>query len=250
MKTVVFSGTADGRALCEWLTAEGADVTVCVATEYGASLMKGARVRAGRLGCEEMKDVIRGCSVVIDATHPYAEKASENIASACAECGAEYLRLLREETPCPGAVLAESVRGAAEFLRDKDGYVFVSTGSKELHEFAPIGSRVRARALDTAEVRKRCGSLGLDRMIYKDPPFSYEDDIRDMRGCRWLVTKDGGRAGGTETKLRAAKALGMDVIVIKRPQEPRGGLVYGEMKRYLAERIGGAAEDEDKSGQP
>ena len=35
MKIVIFSGTTEGRALSRLLAEQGAEVTVCVATEYG-----------------------------------------------------------------------------------------------------------------------------------------------------------------------------------------------------------------------
>ncbi|MGN0182352.1 MAG: precorrin-6A/cobalt-precorrin-6A reductase, partial [Candidatus Ornithomonoglobus sp.] len=96
MRAAVFSGTGDGRQLCDLLAAQGHDVTVCVATEYGASLLDGIRVLVGRLEVPEMCDVIRDCDIVIDATHPYAAQATKNIKKACETEGKKYLRLIRE----------------------------------------------------------------------------------------------------------------------------------------------------------
>lgn len=249
MRAVVFSGTADGRALCEWLVSEGAEVTVCVATDYGASLIDGADVHTGRLDKEGIGKVIADCDIVIDATHPYAEKVSENILSACTGCGKKLLRMLREEIPCGDAVYVGSVREAAEYLKNTVGAVFVSTGSKELHEFADIKDRVKARVLDTEEVRRKCGGLGMEGIMYKDPPFTYEENVKDFDGCGWLVTKDGGRAGGMTDKLRAARKLGMNVIIVRRPREKSKGYSYEEIKRYIS-GIGGVSKSEDKGGQP
>ena len=36
---------------------------------------------------------------------------------------------------------------------------------------------------------------------------------------RWLVTKDGGAAGGFEEKVRAAEKNGVQMVVIRRPKE-------------------------------
>ena len=38
-KILLFGGTGEGRALAEWLLAEGIPHTVCVATEYGETLL-------------------------------------------------------------------------------------------------------------------------------------------------------------------------------------------------------------------
>ena len=85
-KICIFAGTSEGRALAEGLN--GAySLTVCVATDYGKSLLEGIDgidVVAGRMGRAEMESFIRenGFSRVIDATHPYAAEASENIRAA------------------------------------------------------------------------------------------------------------------------------------------------------------------------
>ncbi len=39
---------------------------------------------------------------------------------------------------------------------------------------------------------------------------------------RVLVTKDGGKAGGTAEKLEAARRLGVTVVMIRRPPEEEG----------------------------
>ena len=238
MRFVVFSGTADGRELCEWLSGRGVPVVACVATEYGAEMMKTCAVHTGRMDEDGMRGFLKKDDIVIDATHPYADKVSENIYSVCSEKKITYLRLLRGEMSCDGAVYVKSAAAAAEYLKGKDGRVFVSTGSKELGEFSCIGERVTARVLDTPAVREKCGALGIKNVLYKTPPFSYEVDLRDMEGCRYLVTKDGGKTGGMPEKLRAAETLGMETIIVSRPKERNGGYGYEEIKHRLKKLIG------------
>ncbi len=251
MRIVVFSGTADGRKMCELLSAHGADVTAYVATEYGAELMRGADVKAGRLGKEGICGVISDADAVVDATHPYAKVVSENISSACSESGKRYFRLIRETTACDEALYFDSVASAADYLRGCGGRVFVSTGSKELGEFSVIGDRVSARVLDTPEVREKCAGLGIDNLMFKTPPFSYEDDLTDFAGCKYLVTKDGGKTGGMPEKLRAAKHLGMTVLIIRRPKEKNGGMSFDELEHCIYRLMKEGADDEkDNSGQP
>lgn len=239
MKIIVFSGTGDGRELCRELAAHGYDVHVYVATEYGAGCTDGMSVHTGRLGAEEMENEIRGCGGVIDATHPYAAEATRNIKAACEKCGVRYFRLARNETVCHGAVYVKSAAEAARYLSDKSGDVFVSTGSKTLAEFECIGDRVRARVLDTPQVREKCASTAVREILYKTPPFAYEDNMADFKGCRYLVTKDGGTAGGMEEKLRAARALGMETVIIGRPEEGRYGMSAQELSdMFCRVRIG------------
>ena len=91
MKVVLFGGTTEGRMLSGALVALGAQVTVCVATEYGCreqGTCSGVSVRTGRLEEAEMEKVLHGAALCVDATHPYAVRASGNIAAACARAPA------------------------------------------------------------------------------------------------------------------------------------------------------------------
>ena len=91
-KFCVFAGTAEGRALIEFLCARGADVTACVATEYGQTLLPAAEnltVSARPLPEEEIREMFRRerFDLVIDATHPYAVHITESVSAACARAG-------------------------------------------------------------------------------------------------------------------------------------------------------------------
>lgn len=80
----VFAGTTEGRELAEFLAGQPVQATVCVATEYGETLLPEAEnvtVLAGRI---PVADIIRMLQetrfdLVIDATHPYAASITESI---------------------------------------------------------------------------------------------------------------------------------------------------------------------------
>ena len=231
MKTAVFSGTSEGRELAEFLSTRSAAATVFVATEYGSELMpklKGVEVQVGRLNENEMESVLDKFDVIIDATHPYAAVVTQNIRAACKAIGKRYIRLLRDEGSAQDVTLADSVKAAAELLKNTDGNIFISTGSKELHEYAVINGfkdRLTARVLPTAEAREKCTSLGLKNVIYQKGPFDYDENYRQFKrfNIKYLVTKSSGKAGGFDEKISAAKVLGIKVIVIKRPDEDSAG---------------------------
>ena len=71
----------------ERLLAEGVLCTVCVATEYGSEVMEPhplLTVHVGRMNRAEMVDMMGGevYACVIDATHPHAQKVTEEIRAA------------------------------------------------------------------------------------------------------------------------------------------------------------------------
>lgn len=248
---IVFAGTTEGRMLSEYLSGQQVPVTACVATEYGETLLPEnawLRVHAGRMNQEQIKDYIREqkAELVVDATHPYAAEASENVYKACADASAEYIRLIREpgQTEASDAVHVSSVDEAVEYLRQTSGNILATTGSKELKKYTMIpdyGKRVFARVLSTGEVAKVCERLGFcgRNLICMQGPFSEELNTAMLRqfDCRYLVTKETGRAGGFEEKIRAAKKAGAKVILVGRPKEQKG-YSYHEVLRILNRRLG------------
>ena len=61
-KAIVFAGTTEGYALCEFLAENHVPVYACAATEYGGSLLKEnefLHVSAGRLKIEDMEELFQ-----------------------------------------------------------------------------------------------------------------------------------------------------------------------------------------------
>ncbi|MBE7009399.1 MAG: precorrin-6A/cobalt-precorrin-6A reductase, partial [Ruminococcaceae bacterium] len=128
MSIFIFSGTTEGRELSCRLATRGADVTVCVATEYGTEEQgahEGVTVLTGRRSADEMAALLRGFSLCVDATHPYAVEASKNIRAACAAANVPYRRLLREKSETPDAVEVDSAAEAAAYLTETEGNVLL-----------------------------------------------------------------------------------------------------------------------------
>ena len=247
---VIFAGTIEGRTLSEYLSRRKIQVTACVATEYGESLLtenEYLNVHAGRMDREQMADFIKkeGAGLVVDATHPYAAAVSQNVSQACQDAKTEYIRLIRDSGKAdPGhAVLVSSVEEAAEYLSGTEGNILVTTGSKELAKYTVIPDyekRVFARVLSTGEVALACEKLGFrgKHLICMQGPFSEELNTAMLRqfDCRYLVTKETGKAGGFEEKIRAASKAGAKVVLIGRPPEQKG-YSREEVLKMLKERF-------------
>ncbi|MDR0862793.1 MAG: precorrin-6A reductase [Oscillospiraceae bacterium] len=233
MKLAVFSGTSDGRRLCEHLSARGVTATVCVATGYGGAVMPlldGITVREGRLDRDAMAAFLRDYDTVADATHPYAALVSDNLREVCGELGLRYLRLVRPTDSAGEAVLrVGTTREAAELLNAHGGNALITTGSKELHEFTAVRdyeTRLYARILPDADGVRRANELGFSgkRLICMQGPFSREMNAATLRAANaeFLVTKNTGGAGGLPEKLAAATDTGARVILISRPRVETG----------------------------
>lgn len=234
-KILIFGGTTEGRELAQRLSnREDMQITACVATEYGAELLQeselNAKILAGRQTEGEMQSLIATkFDAVVDATHPYAAVASENIETAAKSCGVLYLRLLREASDSRGAIHVSSTAQAAEKLLDLSGNILLTTGSKELEKFIIVpnfAERIFPRVLPSVESVEKCEKLGFLRknIIAMQGPFSTMLNIAiiEQFNIKNLVTKDGGKQGGFTEKIDAATQTGTQIIVINRPKIERG----------------------------
>ena len=234
-KICVFGGTTEGRELIEFLNTQPCAVTACVASAYGGALLPEAEhlhVSAKRLPVDEIVSLLQKSrfDLVVDATHPYAQSITKSIARACEETKTERWRLLREASNAPqDAVFVESAEAAAAFLGKTEGNILLTTGSKELSRYESIpgfAARVWARVLPMQASLDACTNAGLSpaHVIAMQGPFSEALNEAMLRaiGASFLVTKDGGSAGGFPEKALAAKKTGARLLVIGRPAPEEG----------------------------
>ncbi len=268
-RIAIFGGTAEGRILAEFCAKRQIPVWVSVVSEYGRSLLPdapGIFVTCGAMEQSGMQAFLRenGIRLCVDATHPYAEKASGNLFHACETEHVRYLRCKREEEESaarrafPGGVhTAANVREAAAFLETVLGDILVTTGSRELAAFTGLTDyreRIFARVLPDSGVIRECEALGIrgTHLIAMQGPFSQDLNEAMIRqtGVSWLVTKESGRAGGFEEKMAAAAACGIGTVVIRRSGETGLSVeaVCGELLAFAREASAPGRESAGKTG--
>ena len=247
MKVLLFSGTEEGRSLAQWMTENKVDVLVKVATDYGAAVNQSdVNVSVGSCGgVEGISKLIEkeGFDIVIDATHPYASNITKHVSEACGRTGAEYIRVVRDDSSYSGVKIVDSVKAAIEYLSDKEGKVFGTTGSKEAAEYTRLPDfkeRVVLRILSVKQSVDDCFALGFEgkNLICAQGPFSKESNLAMFRqsGAKYLVTKDSGKMGGFDEKYLAAKELGMEIVLVSRPKDVEG-LGFDEAMQLLSKRL-------------
>ena len=243
MKILIFGGTTEGRLLAGELSSLGAEVTVSVATPLGAEELAGldsVTVWVGRKNAAELAPLLSPFGLCVDATHPYAVEATANIRAACAAAKLPLRRLLRPESRAEEVVRVDSCAQAAEFLRGRQGNVLLATGAKELSAFSGLErSRLFARVLPTHEGLSACEALGLPHrnILALQGPFSQKlnEAMLEQYHIRWLVTKDGGKAGGFEAKRAAAQSTGASLVLVGRPLDE--GETFEEILARIKENL-------------
>ncbi len=258
-KVLIFAGTTEGRRLAERMAKAGVPTYVCVATEYGEQIippMENLTVYQGRLDGEEMKDFIAGqfFSAVVDATHPYATEVSENIRFAAEALNIPCLRLKRRTTAADEAqaVYVEDSTACAEALKQIEGNILLTTGSKELTVYCAendLRGRLYVRVLPSPESLEACYANGLsgNQILAMQGPFSTEMNLAMIRQYRinCLVTKETGTAGGFAEKMEAVRQAGIRSVVIGNPDKGEGLRMREVMMRL--EEITGAALEQKRS---
>ena len=180
---------------------------------------------AGRvIGAEIVPEAIE------DARANAQRNGVENVEFFCGDAAAaaaevEYHRLLRPASPLPtgSVVLADAARAAA-YLADRPGRVLLATGAKELPAFAALDpARLYPRVLPTLAGIAACEAAGVPHrnVLAMQGPFTKELNAALLHQFHidYMVTKDGGAAGGFAEKAEAAARCGVQLIVLRRPDD-------------------------------
>lgn len=179
--------------------------------------------------------------LVVDATHPFAERVSQHAAVACAAAGVPRLVLLRPPwSPQDGdnwITVADGEQAAAS-LEDLGRRVFLSVGRQEL---APYGRLTEhwflIRMIDPPDQPL---ALPAHEVVIGRGPFeeAEERSLLQTHGIEALVSKNSG-GSATYAKIAAARALGLPVVVIERPPPPPGEPVasVGEAVAWLEQQL-------------
>ncbi|MGR3436641.1 MAG: cobalt-precorrin-6A reductase [Shimia sp.] len=226
MTILLLAGTREARDVARGLAARGlpAIASLAGATRSPAPLpvrtriggFGGAKAFASFLAAERI-------GAIVDATHPFAARISARSHAVATELGLPYLQVLR-----PGWRATEGDRWTwidteadAERHIPLGATVFLATGRQTLPAFAGLaeGRRLLCRQIDPPEAPFPYAN---GDFVVGQPPFPVEDEVALFRrlGVDWLVVKDAG--GVSETKLIAARRLGLPVAMIARPPQPDG----------------------------
>lgn len=176
--------------------------------------------------------------IMVDASHPFSEGISGQAKKFCGDKHIPYIRFVREEVELPESPLLFPVYSweeAAEKAVELGGTIFLTTGSYNLELFLKYarknGKRLVVRVLPDHHVIEKVRALEVAPrdIVAMQGPFSKEMNRATfkMYNASVIVTKDSGKAGGTESKISAALSLRIPVVIIKRPRlnEKTAGVV-------------------------
>lgn len=238
---LVLAGTKDGRELITLLAQAGYTVLASVFSQYGGELiqLKNVVVHTGPLNADGLAKLVSSNDInfVVDASHPYAINVSQNAMQACASTNTHYIRYERPAAVMPlheRLHVVNDYKQAIELTAALGKVVFLTTGSRHLKLFkdAPCLQKHRliARVLPEPDVLTECIDMGFlpKDIVAMQGPFSHELNLVLFKEfqAEVVVTKNSGQIGGSDTKITAAMALGLPIVVIDRPAIDYKQIVY------------------------
>jgi len=225
-RILILGGTTEARTLGEWLAKRGGlDVTLSLAGRTAAPVPHAVPVRVGGFGgAAGLADYLAAerIDALIDATHPYATLISQNAAAAARDSGVPFMALRRP----PWAAVAgdrwievSDTAVAASAIGEERRSVFVALGRNELKPFAGAPQhRYLFRSVDPIDP-----PLPLPQVTYVTArgPFSEADDraLMAAHAIDVVIAKNSG-GGAAYGKIAAARSLGIEVIMLRRPAAP------------------------------
>lgn len=175
-------------------------------------------------GAEGLARYIRdsGITHIIDATHPFARIMSRNAALACVETGVPLIALTRPAwTPVNGDIWvhAPDMESAVDALDTEPQRIFLAIGRKEVGQFAARPQH--HYLLRLVDPPRTPPPLPDHHIVLDKGPFDLESDTALLQNHRigLIVSKNSG-GEGARAKLDAARALGLPVLMIDRPEMP------------------------------
>jgi precorrin-6A/cobalt-precorrin-6A reductase len=227
-KVLILGGTTEARQLAERLARRaGLEVTLSLAGRTASPVAHPVPIRVGGFGgAEGLADYLAAACVdaLIDATHPYAHIISENAAAAARKAAVPFVALRRppwRAVPGDRWIDVGDARAAVETIGPEGRNVFVTIGRNELAPFANAPQhRYLIRSVDPVEP-----PLPLPHVTYITArgPFGEADDraLMTQHKIDVVISKNSG-GSAAYGKIAAARALGIEVIMQRRPPAADG----------------------------
>lgn len=224
-KLLILAGTTEATALARAAAGRGIDGVVSFAGRVARPSRQPLPQRIGGFGgAAGLAAYLRAAAIthVVDATHPFAARMSRNAVAGCAAAGVPLIALTRPAwAPVAGDrwMRAPDIAAAVAALDRPRERVMLAIGRQHLADFAPHPQHFYLlRLVDPPAAPPPFPDA---HVIVDRGPFDAEADRRLMAAHRigLVVAKNAG-GGGAYAKIAAARALGLPVVMIDRPDLP------------------------------
>ena len=215
---LVFGGTTEGRKAVEVLEEGGSLYFYSTKTgEQDITLHHGQRID-GALDAEAMRTFCgeHDIRLIVDAAHPFASQLHLTIAQVSESLNIPTIRYERIYPDRDSEITW--IDDYSQIPRDIHS-LLATTGVQSISKLKPLeteGIRIYYRILQ----RESSIALALKQGASTEQLCYYEDPQDIPVEAEAILLKESGLSGGFPEKVEAAKAKGMRIIALKRPQTP------------------------------
>jgi precorrin-6A/cobalt-precorrin-6A reductase len=250
-RILILGGTTQARQLAERLAPHtDLAVTLSLAGRTASPAAQPVPVRIGGFGGADglaRHLAAERIDVLIDATHPYAAIMAANAARAAGVAGVPLIALRRPPwTAVAGDRWIEvaDVPAAVAALGGAPRRVFLALGRKELRPFEAVPQhRYLVRSVDPVEPPLAVPSA---TYVTGRGPFAETGDhaLLSAHRIEIVVAKNSG-GSATYSKIAAARALGLTVVLLARPPLPevRAVTTIEEVEAFIDHAVPRAERD-------
>ncbi len=219
---LVFGGTTEGRKAVEVLEEGGKPFFYSTKTgEQDITLHNGQRID-GALDGEAMRAFCQEHDIrlIVDAAHPFASQLHQTIVRVCESLSIPTIRYERIYPPRdPSITWIDDYADLLPLTIHHSPFttLLATTGVQSISKLKPLearGIKVYYRILN----RESSIALALKQGASEEQLCFYEDPNDIPVDADAILLKESGLSGGFPEKVEAARARGMKIIALKRPE--------------------------------
>lgn len=229
-KVWIIGGTVETYTISKKLLKNNIDIIISVATDYGYEEFiefKDFLIK-GRMDRDMMIDfcINNNINCIADVSHPYAKEVSSNAMEVANILNIKYYRFERIDDDIIYKENIYYVNSHIEAVKliKKLGFkrIFSTIGINNIDtyidaKFDELFIRILPRSEQIAYLEKK--TYKPKNIIAMQGPFTIKMNIETLRhvNADVMVTKDSGKEGGYDDKIKACLEAKIPVIVVKRP---------------------------------
>ena len=227
---LIFGGTTEGIKVSQLLDFMGEPYfySTKLQTEHK---VEGKQIH-GSMDKRAITDFCRaeGIKLIIDAAHPFAANIHNNIHRTATALGITTIRYDRANLNTQNNQTVSFFHSFADVSKkaqeSKFNRILTLTGVNTIPVLEDLWKNKTCyfRILQRAESYRKAISSGLpDEYIISSSPSDNHHDIIELarqKNIELIISKDSGKSGFLETKIKAAEILGIPIWIVKRPPLP------------------------------